>query len=213
MSKKSKTKKGFFEAIKNIKDKRIKEQILIELQSHAYRSIINDDMKSLPIRILIPNDGNLYSIFRNNYNQFVGTPVPESSKVFVSNVVSCRSKSIKKKKKNATRIKKEMLRMCKNGWFGVNDETTKKCICDFESAIRESYIIIRRTLKAKAYNTLPKQLQITGGTFILSSQYYIKSDLSDQVYLQNKKIRLSNKDMRFVQYQIADSVFDIVRRI
>lgn len=204
--------KGFYDAIRNIADPTVKEQILINLQSHAYRSIINDDLKTLPIQIDIDNDGDLYGIFKENYNQYIGMPIPEEDAVFVSYVVPRKNKSIKKKKKNATRIKKEMLRMCVNG-FLENDDKTKKCIRDFESVIRESFVIIRKVLKEEAYNALPDQLKILNGTSIPSNQYYVQSDVDDKTYTLNKDLVISGMDRRFVQYQVAESVFFIVRNI
>ena len=162
-----------------------------------------------------PKDGEIYCVFKDNYNNEIRVDyslVSSEYRKAISYIVPRKPNSIKKRKKYAVRIKKEMQRMRKNHWIGEDGDLTKNSIRDFQFAIKESFIIIRNKLIKDAFDVLPKELDLRNGDKIKTSEYFVQSELSNGFYEINKEIAVSMTDKRYIQYQIADLIIHIVRK-
>jgi len=204
--------KGFEKYIKGI-DLNLEDDIaqaFIDIQTMSYKFIIRDTDGYLPVNININN--NYYNIFKNNYNGYNYTDLRNlncQTKDIINSIIHKDIKSIRRMKKNANRIRKEMQRLNRKGYFGIKDITNKNsAFRNFYLAIRESFIIYRNSLTEEMFKAIPDNLyiEINGKKYLIKKLFCI--NINNNKYYIDKNIHVSKSNMRSLQYIIAQYIFN-----
>lgn len=130
----------------------------------------------------------------------------------VNSVVKMKKKSIKHAKKQSTRVMREVNKMWKQGHYGEKDKDLRKALDIFHWAFRESFIMLRYTLKADVYHCIPENLEITlqdGEKKKVCSLFIF--DESINKYRRRDDVHLSTTDLRYLQLAIVPYIFEKIQ--
>lgn len=202
---------GFYEIIRKLPENSVddRNEALIGIQSKAYKYIMNKEEYKKSLEINVNNF--IYNIYKddfNNLNLAIMNELPTEIISILNKVVHKDMKSIRRMKKNASRIRREMLKTYKNNFSRLeNNDELKTAINCFYLAIRETFIIFRYTLSKNAFGAIPSNLSI-----ILNNVKYRIGDIYifnniTQKYNINSKIVTSKSNMKKLQYIIAPYIY------
>lgn len=211
------TMKGFYRVIestaKNDKNKNDfinnNDDSIMEYITKAYMFILrNEDWgKNIPLDF---KDDNYYHSLYLKYNKLTSYTMDKlkSSTIEIINEVIHRNpKSVRRTKKNSTRIYKNAIKAIKT--YRSNEELriAKKSIGLFNTVIRECFIISRRSLSSEVFGLIPPDLKIT----LNDTDYFIgnlyKFDGTTGKYILDSSLKLSKSAMKDIQYQIFKYIF------
>ncbi|MCI8796146.1 MAG: hypothetical protein HFG89_04730 [Dorea sp.] len=120
-------------------------------------------------------------------------------------------KSIRRSKKQSTRVYKEVRKMWKKGYYGCPKEREKEmedALKNIHKAFRESFIILRLVLRKEVYDCIPSKLKVTlhnGNIYNISSLYIYDKALNK--YKLDQEITFTFKDLRYIQLSITPYIF------
>lgn len=143
----------------------------------------------------------------------------EDTKKLIRRVVyMTNKKSIKRTKKNASRIRKEIKKVCKLCFTNViNKDEFLLAIDIFYYAIKDTFIISRRCLSKDAYNAIPDDLTevcISNNKTYLIKDAFVLNQTTEKYHfsdtLSNPEIHLTNSDLRNINRTIAQYIFDAI---
>lgn len=213
---------GFIKAVREFPEHLTKDRLdaLIDIQSKAYKFILAD--KEQGYCLLVNSHNSFFVLFKDDYNSktvYIMRHLSEDSKKLIRRVVyATNCKSIKRAKKNASRIRKEMKKVY-NLCFSkvVNKNEFLDAVDIFYYAIKDTFIISRRRLSVEAYNAIPDNLTevcvSNNMTYLIKDAFVLnqatgKYHFSDT--LSNPAIHLTNSDLRNINRTIAQYIFDVI---
>lgn len=212
--------KGFCQLInftmKNSKNKRDyinnNDDSIMNYVTKAYMYILRSEDWGKDIPIVCDENSFYKSLYLkyNNLTDYVIDTLKNPTLGIIKEVVHRNPKSVRRTKKNAKRILKNGIKAIK--MYRCNEDLimAKKSMDLFYDAIRESFIIFRRTLSKDAYNLIPSDMKVTlNGADCLIRDLY-KFDNSTGKYRIDASLNLSVSAMKDIQYQMARSIFACV---
>ena len=212
---------GFIKVVKDLPEYLVNDRIdaLINIQSKAYKSILV--RTELDHDLLVNNTG-LFNLFKDDYNSvtiYMMKHLSEDTKKLIRHVVyTTHRKSIKRTKKNASRIRKEMKKAYISCFPNdVNKIDFLNSVDIFYSAIKDSFIISRRRLSVEAYNAIPDSLtevcEANNKTYLIKDAFVLNQTTGKYHFLDtmsNPDIYLTNSDLRNINRTIAPYIFDVI---
>lgn len=201
------------------------KQALIELQSKAYKYVIKNKERNYLLQVALRDTNLSYNSCKNDYNTL--TPYimnnlsDEVIRIIKSVVHNSKKMSVKRIKKNLSRIRREVKGVYRT--LILNNDADKfqfyNALDAFYMAVRDSFVISRKSLSKEAYNAIPNDLTencvssglqyIIRDVFVLNNdtgKYIFKSQISDN-------INLTDADLRQINRTIAPYVFFAIHQI
>lgn len=192
---------------------------LFDAQALAYRKITSIQWRDtvLPVgedEAVYDLDNDFYDALKDKFDDWNSEAVERELRAgsdlaqAVNSVVKIRGKSIKRAKKQSTRVMREVNKMWKQGYYGEENKELRHALDDMHRAFRESFVNIRFTLREDAYNCIPKDLSVTlknGDKLNVSSLYTFDEAINK--YRMQDNVHLSATDLRLLQLTIAPYIF------
>lgn len=120
-------------------------------------------------------------------------------------------KSIRRAKKQSTRVYKEVRKMWKRGYYGCpkgREKEMEDALKNIHKAFRESFVILRLSLKKEIYDCIPDNLKVTlhNGNIHNISSLYIYDETVNK-YKLDPEITFTSRDLRYIQLSMTPYVF------
>lgn len=206
---------------------------LFDAQTLSYRKIMPRRWRenSLPVEekdIFYNSDDLYYRALKDSFDswntQNVESAFAQNDDLCkaVNSIVKIRGKrSIKKMKKQSTRVLREVRKMWKRGYYvdkrrKMSLETERQLKFALEiihKAFRESFIVIRTALRPDVYSRIPQDLVVIlgNGEERTVSSLFAFDEISGR-YKLNQKIRFSSIDLRCIQLAIVPYIFSTIHK-
>lgn len=191
---------------------------LFEAQTLSYRKILKRFWRDelLPNIMCIPQN-TYYNVLKSDFDNWDAVSVSNqlAKDDDLTKAVNCLHikghKSIRRSKKQSTRVYKEVRKMWKKGYYGCpkgKEKEMEDALKNIHKAFRESFVILRSSLKKEIYNCIPDNLEITlqnGNIHNISSLYIY--DESVKKYKLDQEVKFTARDLRYIQLSITPYIF------
>lgn len=199
---------------------------LRDLQIAAYKFIIKIHEREFCVLVDINPQNLVYDDFKDKYNTVTSqgawdTLIGEKLNILNQVVYASTKKSVRRIKKNITRVKTEMrsvYRECIS-----NQDQDSKAFYDaielFGMVIRDSFVISRKNLPISVYNKIPKDLTENrvsdNKPYLIKDAFAFDENMKRYVfkYCTNNSFNLTKSDLRQINRTIAPYIFSTIHNL
>lgn len=202
-----------------------RKQSLIELQSKAYKFVLKNKEKNYNLRVALRDTNLPYNSCKNDYNNltpYIMNNLPDEVYKIIRNVVhNSKNMSIKRIKKNISRIRREVKSVYR-ALISAND-TNKygflSALDAFYMAMRDSFVISRKVLPKDAYYAIPNDLTekcvSNGLQYLIKDAFVLNNNTGKYIFNGriSEEINLTYADLRQINRTIAPYIFYAIHKI